>query len=80
MIYFRHDTQPSKQERGKVPQFMVGVPGVHAFTEQPKAFKLQKIVQKMCEWKRFVIKMIQDEVNLPHIILGEVFLVVNQYL
>lgn len=32
--------------------FMVGVPGVSVFTEQPKAFQLQKKVQAMCEWRR----------------------------
>jgi mRNA-capping enzyme len=32
--------------------FMEGVPGVVHFTEQPKAFQLQKKVQVMCEWKK----------------------------
>ncbi|KAL3280723.1 hypothetical protein HHI36_003959 [Cryptolaemus montrouzieri] len=41
-----------KSKRKKVPQFMEGVPGVTAFTEQPKAFQIQKKVQVMCGWKQ----------------------------
>ncbi|XP_044267680.1 mRNA-capping enzyme [Tribolium madens] len=33
-------------------KFMEGVPGVTLFTEQPKAFQVQKKVQVMCEWKK----------------------------
>lgn len=31
---------------------MEGVPGVKLFTEQPRAFQVQKKVQVMCEWKK----------------------------
>lgn len=40
---------------GKIPQFMEGIPGVHVFTEQPKAFQLQKMVRVMCEWERYLL-------------------------
>nr|XP_023025890.1 mRNA-capping enzyme [Leptinotarsa decemlineata] len=42
-----------KKNRNKdIPKFMEGVPGVHLFQEQPKAYELQKKVQVMCEWKK----------------------------
>lgn len=40
---------------------MEGVPGVHAFLEQPKASKLQARVQNMCEWNRFKINSLHDK-------------------
>lgn len=36
---------------GKVPTFMVGVKGVTPFLEQPKAYNIQRKVQRMCGWK-----------------------------
>lgn len=39
-----------KNNRGVQPQFMAGVTGVHYFSEQPKAYQLQRRVQQMCGW------------------------------
>ncbi|KAK9890515.1 hypothetical protein WA026_010591 [Henosepilachna vigintioctopunctata] len=41
----------NNKRQNNVPQFMEGVPGVSAFTEQPKAFQLQNKVRLMCGWK-----------------------------
>ncbi|XP_066252635.1 mRNA-capping enzyme [Euwallacea similis] len=41
----------TRRNRNATKEFMTGVPGVHFFDEQPKAFYLQKKVQVMCEWK-----------------------------
>lgn len=40
-----------KRNKNATTEFMSGVPGVHYFDEQPKAFQLQKKVQVMCGWK-----------------------------
>lgn len=44
-------TEPPRRRNGKLPVFMEGVPGVEPFLEQPKAFNLQRKVQRMCGWK-----------------------------
>ncbi|KAL1491661.1 hypothetical protein ABEB36_012223 [Hypothenemus hampei] len=41
-----------RKNRNATKEFMTGVPGVHYFDEQPKAFFLQKKAQIMCGWKK----------------------------
>lgn len=59
------DSEPSgKKQRRKEhvkhnPQFMAGVSGATAITDQPRLSEVQHKVQDMCEWKKYVA-MISD--------------------